>query len=284
MYFFFRWIIDLIGRLSSPGRVTLWTHHLNSRHLKRRVRIDVYRPPGLPWTPYPLALFNDGQDLPRMDAAAELERAFSAGDLPPLLVVGLHAGDRMREYGTSGRPDYQGRGDLAHAYERFVTEEVLPFLHRRYRVSHDTERRALAGFSLGGLSAFDIVFRNPKAFHVAGVFSGALWWRSLAFNPADPDADRILHDTVLQLGHRPGLRAWFMAGTEDEEADRNNNGVIDAIDDTLHLIDHLRHNGHVDPNDVAYLEVPGGRHEPETWGRVFIPFLRWAFPPQSGRT
>ncbi len=278
MYAYFHWIIDLIGRLTSPGRVTLRTHYLNSRHLKRRVRVDVYRPPTLPWQPYPLAIFNDGQDLPRMGAQSTLDQAFSAGDLPPLLVVGLHAGDRMREYGTSGRPDYQGRGDLARAYERFVTEEVLPFLHRRYRISRDADRHTLAGFSLGGLSAFDIVFRNPDVFHVAGVFSGALWWRSIAFNQADPDADRILHDSVSRAGHRHGLRAWFMAGTEDEQSDRNNNGVIDAIDDTLHLIEHLRRNGHERPEEVAYVEVPGGRHEPETWGRVFIPFLQWAFP------
>jgi len=31
-----------------------------------------------------------------------------------------------------------------------------------------------------------------------------------------------------------------MAGTADEEADRNNNGIIDAIDDTLQLLQILK--------------------------------------------
>ncbi len=47
--------------------------------------------------------------------------------LDPLLCVGIHAGDaRKMEYGTAGRPDYQGWGQSAEAYSRFVLEELHP--------------------------------------------------------------------------------------------------------------------------------------------------------------
>jgi hypothetical protein len=67
-----------------------------------------------------------------------------------------------------------------------------------------------------------------------------------------------------------------MAGTQDETSDRNKNGVIDAIDDTLDLIATLREIG-CSEEDLSYLELEGGRHEPATWAQVMPDFLRWAF-------
>ncbi|HNE27895.1 MAG TPA: esterase family protein, partial [Saprospiraceae bacterium] len=56
--------------------------------------------------------------------------------------------------------------------------------------------------------------------------------------------------------------------------DRNNNGVIDAIDDTLLLIEILRQRGY-DDDRVRYYEMEGGEHNPETWGRAMPDFFRW---------
>ena len=76
-------------------------------------------------------------------------------------------------------------------------------------------------------------------------------------------------------GPNPGQRYWLQAGTLDEDEDRNHNGVIDAIDDTLDLIRELKRKGTHDV-DVHYLEVEGGRHDTQTWGQVMPDFLRWA--------
>ena len=45
---------------------------------------------------------------------------------------------------------------------------------------------------------------------------------------------------VKQGPKRGRLKFWLEAGTKDEAADRNNNGIIDAIDDTLDLITALK--------------------------------------------
>ena len=88
--------------------------------------------------------------------------------------------------------------------------------------------------------------------------------------------DRILHKKVKNSVFKPNLKFWFECGTEDETADRNNNGIIDAIDDTLDLIKELKHLGYSD-EALKYVEIEGGRHNFETWRTVFPEFLEWAF-------
>ena len=154
-------------------------------------------------------------------------------------------------------------------------DELLPFLFRQYRLSDMTEDCAIAGFSLGGLSAFDIGWANPHVFGTIGVFSGALWWRWSSVSPEDPDADRIMHDIILKTTKvNENQYFWFQCGTLDEDEDRNNNGVIDAIDDTLDLISAIQTKGFRDES-IRYLEIENGHHDPETWGKAMPDFLEW---------
>ena len=271
-----RYARQLLGSVLSRKRTLLRRAYLlPSRHLGRDVMIDVYRPALPPWRLNRLVLFNDGQDLDRMSLQDQLRAAYTDHQLPPTIVVGIHAGDRMREYGTVNRPDYQGRGDQAGNYERFLLEELIPYLENSYNIFSMPNKRAIAGFSLGGLSAFDLAWRNPGEFGNAGVFSGSLWWRDKPFHPGKPDADLIVHGYVRRAKKAPKVRYWFMAGTRDETADRNNNGIIDAIDDTLTLLQALENKGKIPEQDFTYVEVENGTHDPETWGTVVLDFLRW---------
>lgn len=261
--------------------------HVRSLALDRELDFDVYLPPGYRLAKaryYPLVVFNDGQDLPRMDFSRILERLYSKKQIPHIIAVGVCASDeRMREYGTARQPDYKGRGDKAGMYRDFILEELLPYLHRRFRVSGLREETAFAGFSLGGLSAFDVAWAYPQIFGAVGVFSGSFWWRWSPVNPADPDADRILHDIVQKTPQfDENQRFWFQCGTLDEEDDRNGNGVIDSIDDTLDVIRALKTKGFSDEN-IHYLEIDGGRHEPVTWAEAMPDFLRWAFIRELGQ-
>lgn len=272
----FRYVRQFLGSLFSRRRGPLVRSYLlPSKALERNVMVDVYRPALPPWRLLRLVVFNDGQDLPRMDLREQLAAAYADGALPPTLVVGVHAADRLREYGTAGRLDYQGRGDQSAAYAQFMTEELTPWIERHYNVFRAPAKRAVAGFSLGGLSAFDLAWHHPEQFGVVGVFSGSLWWRSKAYDPARPDADLIVHNYVRRAKRVPALRCWFMAGTADETSDRNHNGVIDAIDDTRQLMDALTDRGYDRERQLAYVEVEGGTHDPETWGRVVMAFLGW---------
>ncbi|MFY0254615.1 alpha/beta hydrolase [Chitinophaga sp. 30R24] len=128
---------------------------------------------------------------------------------------------RRAEYGTAGVPDYMGQGQLAERYTQFIIQELLPYLQQRYPTFPLT-RRAFAGWSLGGLSALDIVWRYPSFFQLAGIFSGSLWWRSKPLG-ADyrDDRDRIMHQLIRVGNFHPGQQFFFECGTADETADRN---------------------------------------------------------------
>lgn len=254
--------------------------HRHSSALGREVDIDIYLPPDYHFSVgkyYPWLVLNDGQDLPAMHFSNILEKLYFSHQIPPIIVIGIHAGfDRVREYGVMRQADYKGRGDRAKQYCNFLLEELLPDLRRRFRMSNEKEYSLIAGFSLGGLSAFDIGWAYPDIFGRVGVFSGALWWRWHPVYEHDPDGGRIIHDVVDKTSSVPAQQSyWFQAGTLDEADDRNHNGVIDAIDDTLDLIRVLKKRN-IHERLIRYYEVEGGRHEPATWGLAMPDFLKWS--------
>lgn len=255
-------------------------HHitlLSSLHLNREVKVECWYPaPGNPREEYRLILVNDGQLLHDAGFPSILSAYHSEEANVPVFCVGIHAGkERLMEYGTIKEKDYLGRGARAGLYARFVMEELLPWIRMQYRISAFREK-IFAGFSLGGLSALDIVLNHPFEFSCAAVFSGSLWWRNIALSDEaySDERNRIIHNHVTALPYFPWMRFFFECGTEDEAADRNNNGVIDSIDDTLDLIKILKERGYGD-EQVKYLEIEGGKHDAKTWGAAWPAFLRW---------
>jgi len=248
-----------------------------SKFLKREVKYDVILPLSYdPARKFPTLYMNDGQDLEKLAPAQLCQRHYETGG-SPFIWVSIHTNERrLQEYGTSYVADYKKRGALATAYMRFMTEEMMPHIRKITPSSSLSAENYFCGFSLGGLSAFDIVWENPALFSRAGVFSGSFWWRSKSYEEGyDEDHDRIMHNKIKEGPFRPGLKFWFECGTNDETEDRNNNGVIDSIEDTLELIDELRAIGYTEA-DTTYLEVLGGEHNFNTWQAVFKDFLDWA--------
>lgn len=256
---------------------------LASKDLNRQVIVDFYLPKNISDpSGLSLLLINDGQNLDEMPFAKMLNDLIASGSISPLLCVGIHAGrERKNEYGTAGIPDYEGRGSRAEAYENFVMKQLLPFIHAHYGITKFRDA-GFAGFSLGGLTALDLTWKHPDVFSIAAVFSGSLWWRSKALGPDYSDAhDRIMHKIIRQGKYHEGLRFYFTTGSLDETADRNNNGVIDSIDDTLDLIAELEHHGYSREKDICYINYEDGRHDIPTWARAMPEFLKWAYEIKS---
>jgi enterochelin esterase-like enzyme len=252
---------------------------LTSELLEREVIVDFYLPVNVEHPEnMSLLLVNDGQDLPDMPFEEILNDLLQQELIEPVLCVGIHCGpDRKMEYGVAGKPDYKGRGAKAKAYTNFVFNELLPHVHETYNIPSFKEK-SFAGFSLGGLSALDIVWNHPHEFANVGVFSGSLWWRSKGYKEDyDDNKHRIMHQQIKKGEFYPWLKFFFECGALDEKADRNKNGVIDAIDDTLDLIKELQNVGYTDEH-IKYLELEDGRHDVPTWGRAFPDFLEWGWP------
>ena len=268
---------------TTPG-LRQYRHLLPSAFLGRQVELSVLLPPaGLTGPgPLPVLYLNDGQDLARLHLPATLAALFAQGALRPFVLAAPHANEqRVQEYGTAGQPDFNGRGSQASAYTEFILNELRPFVAQHFQASLNPADAVIAGFSLGGLSAFDIAWHHPEAFARAGAFSGSFWWRQKAVGAGYTPADRIMHQLVRARPAHPSHRFWLQTGTLDEKGDRNENGVIDSIEDCLDLIDDLVGSG-LDPRQaLRYVQVEGGHHHPDTWGRLLPDFLRWAFGTEA---
>lgn len=259
--------------------ISIENHLIHSAFLKRAVKVDCYLPLNVSVPDQmSLLLINDGQDLVTMKFEEILEQMYQQRQLSPLLCVGIHCGsDRRNEYATAKILDYKGRGSKAQQHTDFVMKELIPFIRETYLIQSFKEK-SFAGFSLGALSALDIVWNHPTEFVKVGAFSGSFWWRDKAQEDDDFDETihRIMHRQVKEGGYYPWLKFFFEVGTLDETADRNNNGIIDAIDDTVSLIEELKNKGYADAA-IEYLELEDGRHDVATWARAFPDFIKWAW-------
>ncbi|WP_262510299.1 alpha/beta hydrolase [Nubsella zeaxanthinifaciens] len=257
-------------------------YQLKSKSLQRTVDIEVYMPENLLGNEVlHLLLVNDGQDLAQMQLEESLKSLYAKWLIEPVVTVGIKAGEeRLQEYGVANKPDFKKRGSKAQLYTEFVLNELLPFLHQEIGKPING-KKAFAGFSLGGLTAFDVAWNHSDIFDVVGVFSGSFWWRTKDLSEGYTDSDRILHQMIADSKEKPNLKFWLMTGTEDEKADRNQNFIIDSIDDTVDVIKELVKKGFQRPDDIFYYEMVGGKHDVPTWGKAFPKFLEWAFAKRT---
>ena len=262
------------------AKIQTTAHQLYSLHLKRKVAFEIYFPVELnSHETLNLLLLNDGQEAKNLGLADILASTRQTRQVEALMVVAIaSAEERLQEYGVAGTSDFQERGTKAQAYAEFVTLELLPYLKTRTQ-SAISGKIGFAGFSLGGLSAFDIVYNHPKLFNLSGVFSGAFWWREKEIHAGyQEDQHRILHQMVRNSIVKPDVKFWLMAGTKEETADRNGNCIIDVIDDTVDVIKELVGKGFNRYEDLFYYELVGGKHDLASWRKAFPAFLVWAFP------
>jgi enterochelin esterase-like enzyme len=253
---------------------------VSSRFLGRDAQIDFFLPrqivdPGNA----SLLLINDGQNMNELGLESILENLYTEGRLKPLVIAAIYASSsRKIEYGTAIQSDYLGRGAKAGLYTQFIRHELLPMIQKKFPDVHFSSK-AFAGFSLGGLMALDIVWNYPNEFNTAGVFSGSLWWRSLDHEHEDYDDDlhRIMHQQIKRGKYHANLKFFFSTGSLDETHDRNNNGIIDSIDDTLALIKDLESLGYKDGKDICYINYQDGKHDIATWAKAMPEFLKWGW-------
>jgi enterochelin esterase-like enzyme len=246
-----------------------------SRYLGRNVAVDLY----VPARPFifseaHLLLINDGQNMEELGLPGMME---DLGVNDSLICVAIHAGtERKMEYGVAAQPDYMGRGSKAALYTSFIIDELLVYIHSTLKDIH-FKQISFAGFSLGGLSALDIVWNHPAIFSKAGIFSGSFWWRSAdqAAPDYDDDKHRIMHQQIRKGTYAPQLKFFFQCGNMDEIKDRNGNGIIDSVDDTLDIIKELTHKGYIPGKDIRYMEMPDGKHDIPTWKKAMPEFLKW---------
>ena len=275
---FFYCLTSLFLLAGCKSKTKETTDKVYSRHLQEHVDLAIIT------TPMPedksdmnLLLLNDGQDIGKLRVKDIVDSLYSKNLIEPLIVVGIHAGNRMQEYGVAGLPDYKNNGSKADKYNAFVDNELYNFVKKKTGV-RKFKSVTIAGCSLGGLSAFDIAWNNADKIDKAGIFSGSFWWRDKDANAKDysDENNRIMLSFLKSSRKKPKTKYWFYAGAKEETSDRDKDGMIDVIDDTKDLIAIIRQKNIIPSSDIVYTEAANGTHDYTSWSSAFPAFLLWA--------
>ena len=123
--------------------------------------------------PAALMVFQDGhtyRDVKgRWRVPIVFDNLIARGDMPPTIALFINPGHDA----TKGKPEtpwkvsnrsfeYDSLGDR---YARFLLEEMIPEVEKRYTISKDPELRAIGGASSGGICSFTVAWERPESFH-----------------------------------------------------------------------------------------------------------------------
>jgi enterochelin esterase-like enzyme len=238
---------------------------------------------------------NDGQDMEAVGLDATLRALDAEGVALPIVVAIDMPRDRMGAYGLSDRAHarsvvagtkYGPVGTRAQAYSEWLAHTLVPYIDAHYRTRHSRRGRAVAGWSLGALNAFNLGWNYPELFATVGAFSPSFWLSVERGDAAAVQRTRLAQ-RMAEAGPRHRTRWWIAVGEREETDDRDGDGLPDAVDDARDVALALQGNGdsanldwsrHPDrKTQVAFAVVAGGEHNQADWKRMLPEFLRWRY-------
>jgi enterochelin esterase family protein len=120
--------------------------------------------------PAALMVFQDGERMQNINGRWRVPTVFdnliARGDMPPTIAVFLNPGHDKSQPLKDGRfsnrsYEYDSLGDR---YAKFLLEEILPEVRKRYRISEDPNLRAIGGSSSGAICAFTVAWERTESF------------------------------------------------------------------------------------------------------------------------
>jgi predicted alpha/beta superfamily hydrolase len=257
--------------------VGLVRHHpgFRSRHSRHRRDIWVYLPPGYQQSRqrYPVLYCQDGQNMMDRRTAFlgiewELDEALEAGipsgEIAPLIAVCVANTPARRDEYTPTPDPFEG-GGKARRYLRFMREELMPFIDRRYRTRRGARNTGVLGSSLGGLLSLHIALHHAHTFGRVAALSPSLWW----------DHGEILA-RLAHNGPPPKARLWLDMGTREGPVSKR--GGSAAIHATRLARDLLIARGMKLDHTLKYIEAPCGTHNEAAWAARLPWILRFLYP------
>jgi predicted alpha/beta superfamily hydrolase len=263
----------LAGSVDSPHPRLRLHRSFRSHHLPDARDLIIYLPPGYedePQRAYPVLYMQDGQNLFDPDTSfikgrtwemrEQADELIESGEVEPLIIVGIYnTGDRRLAEYTHER-DWQRGGGEAWRYGMLVTEDLMPWIARRYRVRSDRGSTGLGGSSLGGLVTLYLGLRYAHHFGKLAVLSPSVWWNHKSILG-------YLNERAPQIWERP--RLWLDVG--EREGHR-------TLRDAEMLARRLKANGWIPGETLHFERVPDGTHDEPSWARRVSPMLRFLFP------
>lgn len=161
-------------------------------------------------TPAALMVWQDGQNHIRRNGKAKtlnvIDNLIHRGKIPVMITVFVapgHIGEeqiRSREYDR-----------IDDTYARFLRDELLPEVARKYKIRTDAYSRAIAGVSSGAVCAFNVAWRQPDQFSRVLSLIGS--YASIA----GIEQGGHLFPFKVRKGEVRNIRVWLQEGEGDLE-------------------------------------------------------------------
>ena len=195
---------------------------IESKVLGETRRINVYVPPGHEAGPLPVLYMPDGglhEDFHHITGIVQVSTA--NGSMRPFLVVGIENTERRRDLtGPTDDPEDRAiapRVGGSAAFRRFIRDELMPEIQRRYRTTDET---AIVGESLAGLFVLETFLLEPTLFDIHIAVDPSLWWNRGA----------LARQAVAHL-QRPGQapRTLYLTTADAPEMQEGAAQIVDAL-------------------------------------------------------
>ncbi|MFX0557782.1 alpha/beta hydrolase [Maribacter sp. CXY002] len=189
-------------------------------------RMHVYLPPGYESSDkeYPVLylLHGGGGDeecwLSRGRTNFILDNLIAGGKAEAMIVVMPNGNPDTPAAPLSRNPTVKSEGGIgsmaSQRYEKSLVNDIVPFIEKNYRVMATPEKRAVAGFSMGGYQTQNITNANPEMFTYIGVMSMGLFSSFNASTGGNYDQQKHI-DQLTALKKANPKMYWIGMGTDD---------------------------------------------------------------------
>lgn len=185
-----------------------------------------------------------------------------------LMVVGIdNTTARFEEYSpwknaftVKGLFEYHQAGGNGANYAKFIVEELIPYLEKKYS-NIDKNSRFIAGSSMGGLISTYLGLEYPQVFKKVGVFSTASWFAGMEYR------------NWLMTKKAIKNQGFFVrVGTKESSDQKYSTFPQIYLDETAYLVTYLENQG---LDDINYQIIDGGIHHESEWRKQMPAFIKW---------
>ena len=235
-----------------PGRLREMS--ITSDVFGQRRGFKVYLPARYrPRRRYPLLVVHDGDDyLHFARLKTVLDNLIHRLEIQPMIVALTQSPDRLREYANDPR------------HARFLVEELVPELERKFPLIGDPAARGLLGASFGGVASLSAAWNHPGFFGRLLLQSGSFGFTDIGDNPRGPAFEPVVRfinafrDQPIKLTQK-----IFQSCGVYESLIYENRSLLPLLQST--------------GMEVRYVEARDG-HNWENWRDRLREGLSWLFP------
>jgi len=219
-----------------------------SRMLDKKLDFFVWLPAGYDDNPskkYPVIYMHDGQNLidPKTSFAGKdwqvdetVTKLIGENKIKEIIVAGIYnTNDRLEEYSDTEKGE---------KYQKFMIEELKPFVDSKYRTLTDNKNTAILGSSMGGLASFLIAWKHPEVFSMAGCLSSSFYYND----------DKVFKMIDEYKGTRQQIKFYI---------DHGEDGLIRG----QKMFCKLTKLGYIIGTDLDYFYARGAEHNENEWAK-----------------